>query len=324
MRALITSCIALSIITLALLTGQTSVYAQTYPAKPITIIVSFAAGGFVDTVSRIVGQRLSQQLGQPVVIENRPGAAGNIAHRAVARAPADGYTILATSTALAINESLYANRGYDGSDFSAIAIVANSPEVLVAPANGHGSLEDIVQKSKSAPVNFGTAGAGSASYIVAEYFFRALAKGQATHVPFQGGAPLLNAVLGSHIELAGAAMAGGFVAHIQSGALRGIAIASEKRVPIVPDVPTYIELGYKDFSALSWAGFFVPNKTPDEIVTRLNALIMETMKDPKVVAKITPGGFLPMYNTSKEAEALLKKDVQNWSRMIKAIDLRIE
>ena len=315
---------ALCALGLTLLSTYSWAQAQTYPSKPITIIVSFAAGGFVDTVSRNVGQRLSQQIGQPVVIENRPGAAGNIAHRVVARAPADGYTILATSTALAINESLYTNRGYEGSEFSAISIVANSPEVLVTPANGHASLKDVVQKSKTTPINFGTAGAGSASYIVTEFFFRALAKGQATHVPFQGGAPLLNAVLGSHIELAGAAMAGGFVAHIQSGALRGIAIASEKRVPIVPDVPTYIELGYKDFSALSWAGFFVPNKTPRDIVDRLNQLITETMKDPEVVAKITPGGFLPMYNTAKEADMLFQKDVQNWNRMIKAIDLRAE
>ena len=309
---------------ISLVMAYSPAYSQTYPSKPITIIVSFAAGGFVDTVSRIVGQRLSQQLGQAVVIENRPGAAGNIAHRAVARAPADGYTILATSTALAINESLYTNRGYEGSDFSAIAIVANSPEVLVTPPNGFASLKDVVQKSKTTPVNFGTAGAGSASYIVTEYFFRALAKGQAAHVPFQGGAPLLNSVLGSHIELAGAAMAGGFVSHIQSGSLRGLAVASEQRVPVVPDVPTYIELGYKDFSALSWAGFFVPNKTPSDIVNRLNQLITETMKDPEVVAKITPGGFLPMYNSAKEADALFQKDVQNWNRMIKAIDLRAE
>ena len=324
MKALIPSRLMMSMIALGLLAAPLQAHAQAYPSKQITIIVSFAAGGFVDTVSRIVGQRLSQQLGQPVVIENRPGAAGNIAHRAVARAAADGYTILATSTALAINESLYSNRGYEGSDFSAISIVANSPEVLVAPRNGFASLKDVVQKSKSAPVNFGTAGAGSASYIVTEYFFRALAKGQATHVPFQGGAPLLNAVLGSHIELAGAAMAGGFVSHIQSGSLRGLAVASEQRVPVVPNVPTYIELGYKDFSALSWAGFFVPNKTPADIVNRLNQLITETMKDPEVVAKITPGGFLPMYNTAKEADALFQKDVQNWSRMIKAIDLRAE
>lgn len=309
---------------IVLVMAHSPAYSQPYPSKPITIIVSFAAGGFVDTVSRIVGQRLSQQLGQPVVIENRPGAAGNIAHRAVARAAADGYTILATSTALAINESLYTNRGYEGSDFSAISIVANSPEVLVAPPNGFASLKDVVQKSKSVPVNFGTAGAGSASYIVTEYFFRALAKGQATHVPFQGGAPLLNAVLGSHIELAGAAMAGGFVSHIQSGSLRGLAVASEQRVPVVPNVPTYIELGYKNFSALSWAGFFVPSKTPSDIVNRLNQLITETMKDPEVVAKITPGGFLPMYNSAKEADTLFQKDVQNWNRMIKAIDLRAE
>lgn len=308
----------------SLLMVQCSAHAQSYPSKQITIIVSFAAGGFVDTVSRIVGQRLSQQLGQPVVIENKPGAAGNIAHRAVARATADGYTMLATSTALAINESLYTNRGYEGRDLSAVAIVATSPEVLVAPANGYISLKDVVQKSQSTPVFFGTAGVGSVSYIVTEYFFRALAKGQATHVPFQGGAPMLNAILGAHIELAGAAMAGGFVSHIQSGSLRGLAVASEQRVAVVPDVPTYIELGFKDFAAVSWAGFFLPEKTPGYIVSKLNQLISETMKDPDVIEKITPGGFLPMYNSAKEADALFRKDVENWSRMIKVIDLRAE
>ncbi len=324
MRALLLLRLLAGMIVAGFVIGPAAVHAQTYPSKPIKIIVSFAAGGFVDTVSRLVGQKLSQQLGQPVVIENRAGAAGNIAHRFVARSDADGYTILATSTALAINESLYPNRGYSGSEFSAISIVANSPEVLVAPANGASSLDEVVQKSRQTYVNFGTAGAGSASYIVTEYFFKALAKGQGTHVPFQGGAPLLNTVLGNHIELAAAAMAGGFVQHIQSGALRGLAIASETRASIVPNVPTYIELGYANFSALSWAGFFVPAKTPIEVITRLNHLITDIMKDPEIVAKLVPGGFLPMYNSVKEADTIFQNDIGKWNRMIRAINLSVE
>jgi tripartite-type tricarboxylate transporter receptor subunit TctC len=324
MKAFLLSRLLVCTIGAGLVVAPLDAHAETYPSKPIKFIVSFAAGGFVDTVSRLVGQKLSQQLGQPVVVENRPGAAGNIAHRVVARSEADGYTILATSTALAINESLYSNRGYAGGDFSAVAIVASSPEVLVAPASGATSLNEIVQKSRQTSVNFGTAGAGSASYIVTEYFFKALAKGQGTHVPFQGGAPLLNTVLGNHIELAAAAMAGGFVQHIQSGALRGLAIASETRVPIVPNVPTYIELGYPDFSALSWAGFFVPAKTPSDVVNKLNQQISGIMKDPEIVAKLIPGGFLPMYNSVKEADSFFHNDIEKWSRMIRAIDLRVE
>ena len=324
MRALLLLRLLAGMMVVGFVLGPVTGHAQTYPSKPIKIIVSFAAGGFVDTVSRLVGQQLSQQLGQPVVIENRSGAAGNIAHRVVARSDADGYTILATSTALAINESLYPNRGYSGSEFSAISIVANSPEVLVAPANGASSLDEVVQKSRQTYVNFGTAGAGSASYIVTEYFFKALAKGQGTHVPFQGGAPLLNTVLGNHIELAAAAMAGGFVQHIQSGALRGLAIASETRAPIVPNVPTYIELGYADFSALSWAGFFVPAKTPIEVITRLNHLITDIMKDPEIVAKLVPGGYLPMYNSVAEADTIFQNDIAKWNRMIRAINLSVE
>ena len=324
MKALVFAPLFAFAIGVGVISGPLIAHAETYPSRPIKIIVSFAAGGFVDTVSRLVAQNLALQVGQSVIIENRPGAAGNIAHRAVARSDPDGYTILATSTALAINESLYPNRGYAGSDFAAISIVANSPEVLVAPAKGASSLSEVVQKSKQTSVNFGTAGAGSASYIVTEYFFKALAKGQATHVPFQGGAPLLNTVLGNHIELAAAAMAGGFVPHIQSGALRGLAIASEKRVSLVPDVPTYNELGYPDFTALSWAGFFVPSQTSTEIMTKLNNLITDIMKDPQIVAKLTPGGFLPMYNSAKEANTLFQNDIEKWSRIIRAINLRIE
>ncbi len=301
-----------------------SAQAQTYPTHAIKFVVSFSAGGFVDTVARIVGQKLSQRLGQPVVIENKPGAAGNIAHRFVSGAAPDGYTILATSTALAINETLYPTRGYVGTDFSPVAIVATTPEILVGNATGPASLKEVVANAKTNPTNFGTAGAGSASFIVIEYFFKELAKAQATHIPFQGGAPLLNAILGKHIELAGAAMAGGFVPQVQSGALRGLAIASDKRVAVVPDVPTYAELGYPDFTAVSWAGFFAPTGTPPAIMAMLNHEIEEIMKDPEIVSKITPAGYDPIYGTTAEADALFRKDITKWRQMIEAIGLRVE
>jgi tripartite-type tricarboxylate transporter receptor subunit TctC len=298
--------------------------AQSYPSRAITIVVSFAAGGFVDTIARLIGQKLSQRFGQPVVIENRPGAAGNIAHRFVAKAAPDGYTLLATSTAIAINETLYKTPGYHGTDFATVAIVASTPEILANNGKRAATLTEIVERSKTQPTNFGTAGTGSASYIVTEYFFKEKAKTQATHVPYQGGAPMLNAILAGHIDLAATALAGGFVPHITSGALRGLAVASEKRFPLLPDVPTYAELGYPGFTALSWAGILAPANVPADIVEKLNTAIEDVMKDPEIVARITPVGYEPLYGTPAEAAMLYRNDIAKWREMIDAIGLRIE
>jgi tripartite-type tricarboxylate transporter receptor subunit TctC len=304
--------------------GAQPAAAQTYPSKPVTIVVSFAAGGFVDTIARLVGQKLTQRFGQPFIIENRPGAAGNIAHRFVAKATPDGYTLLATSTAIAINETLYKTPGYHGADFTPVAIFASTPEILANNVKGPATLAEVVAQSKVQPTNFGTAGTGSASYIVTEYFFKQKAKIQATHVPFQGGAPLLNAILSNHIDLAATALAGGFVPHITSGALHGLAVASEKRFPLLPSVPTYSELGYPGFTALSWAGLFAPANAPHEIVEKLNAAIEEIMKEPEIVARITPVGYEPLYGSPAEAAALYRNDIAKWREMVEVVGLRIE
>lgn len=299
--------------------------AQDYPSRPLTIVVSFAAGGFVDTIARLVGQKLSERLGHPVVIENRPGAGGNLAHRFAANAAGDGYTLLATSTAIAVNESLYKNRGYRASDFSTIAIVASTPEVLVSnAAGGPKTLREVLELSKQRPVTFGTAGVGSASYILTEYFFKEVAKGQATHIPFPGGTPTLNAIVGNQIDLAAAAVGGAFAQQIQAGTLRGLAVASEKRSSILPDMPTYGESGYPGVIGLSWVGFFAPAKTPSAIVAKLNVAIQEIMKEPSVLSKITPVGYEPMYGNPSEADAVFKGDIERWRKMVDSVGLRID
>jgi tripartite-type tricarboxylate transporter receptor subunit TctC len=297
-------------------------HAQQYPAKTVTIVVGFAPGGFIDTISRLVGQKLSERLGQPVVVENRAGAGGNLAHRIAAAAAPDGHTILAATTSIAINESLYKTRGYTAGDFTTLAISASTAEIIVSHPDGAKTLKEMLQGVKTKPINYGTAGAGSASYIVTEYFFRNLAKVPAQHVPFQGGGPLVNAALAHHVDLAAAAMAGGFVPHVQAGTLRGLAIARDKRMQVVADVPTYAEAGYP-LSASSWAGFFAPAKTPPEVIAKLNAAMNDIMKEPDVLAKLVPIGFEPIYGSPAQADAMFRSEIEKWRQMVEAIGLQI-
>ncbi len=206
-----------------------------YPNKPITILVGFAPGGLIDVISRLVGQRLQEKLGQPVVIENRAGAAGNIAHRRVATGDADGYTILGGTTSMAINETVYAKRGYVADDFITVSIAASSPEMISAPVAGAKTLKEFIDSSRSTSAQFGTAGAGSASYITTQYFFQNLAKIPTTHIPFQGGAPAVAAALGNQIPLVATPPAAGAAAPVRANQLRGLAIAADKRMALLPD-----------------------------------------------------------------------------------------
>jgi tripartite-type tricarboxylate transporter receptor subunit TctC len=298
--------------------------AQPYPSRTITIVVGFAPGGFIDVLARVVGQKLSERLGQPVVIENRAGAGGNIAHRLVATAPADGYTLLAATTSLAINETLYKNRGYSASDFTPIAISVSTPEVLANhPARRAGTLQELVREARDTPINYGTAGAGSGSYIAAEYFFRILTRVPATHVPFHGGAPVINAGMGNQIDVVAVAMAGGVVAPIRTGKLRGLGVASERRSPLLPQVPTYIESGF-DFTASAWGGFFAPAGTNREIVGNLNFVIGEIMTEPDVLARLRVIGFEPVHGNQPEMDRLFQAELEKWGKMVDSIGVSIQ
>ncbi|HMJ45219.1 MAG TPA: tripartite tricarboxylate transporter substrate-binding protein, partial [Pseudolabrys sp.] len=230
----------------------TQAQAQPYPARDITFLVAFAPGGVADTVARLVAQGVSAKLGRNVVVDNRGGAGGNIAAAAVARAAPDGYTLLVTTTALAINETLTPGKGFAASDLKSIAIVASSPECF---ATGEGTpaknLAEFLKSVQGKSINFGTAGVGSGSHIAAEYFLKVHAKVSAVHVPFKGGAPNMNAVMGNQIELLATTLGGGAAAQIAGGKLKGLGVASAKRVSVLPDVPTYGEAGYP-FEASSW------------------------------------------------------------------------
>ncbi|MBM3530126.1 MAG: tripartite tricarboxylate transporter substrate binding protein [Alphaproteobacteria bacterium] len=292
--------------------------AQSYPSRNVTMIVAFPAGGIADIIGRLVATKLSDRLKQSVVVENRGGGGGNIAGRAVATAAGDGYTVLTTTTSIAVNHTASKNRGFETRDLRPVAIVAFTPDVLaVHPSNPAKTLKEFIANAKEKQFTYGSAGPGTAPQIHAEYFFGHLAKVKYVHVPFQGGAPAITAALGNHVDstlLSFPPMA----PHLRSGALRGLGIASEKRNKTIPGVPTYAEQGFPNFYSGSWIGIFAPAKTPDAVVARLNAEITALMKEPDAVDRLTKAGFDPMTNTVAEAEAYFKREIESWGKMVTA------
>jgi tripartite-type tricarboxylate transporter receptor subunit TctC len=299
----------------------TQAQGQTFPARDITFLVAFAPGGVADTVARLVAQGVSAKLGRNVIVDNRGGAGGNIAAAAVARAAPDGYTLLVTTTALAINETLTPNKGFAASDLKSIAIVASSPECFATgEATPAKNLAEFLKSVQGKSINFGTAGVGSGSHIAAEYFLKVHAKVSAVHVPFKGGAPAMNAVMGNQIELLATTLGGGAAAQIAGGKLKGLGVASAKRVSVLPDVPTYGEAGYP-FEASSWVGIFAPANTDAQTVNTLNAAIEGVMKDPALQQKLVAIGFDPMSGSQAQADAMFKAEVTKWGTMVTALNL---
>jgi tripartite-type tricarboxylate transporter receptor subunit TctC len=314
---------AITILALVLAWGRAE--AQTFPSNKITLIVAFAPGGIADTLARLIAQGLGERLHQTVVVENRGGAGGNIAASFVARAEPDGTTLLATTTALAINETLFANKDFSANDFKTVAIAASSPESLVtSPSNPANNLNDLIKAMNGKTINFAVPGVGTGSHIEAEYFFKFLAKVPAQMIPFQGGAPAINATIGNQVDLMASTLGGGAAAQIAGGKLKGLAIAADKRAAVTPDIPTYAELGFPGFTAASWVGFFAPAKTDPKILATLNATINEIVKTPEVAKKLTDMGFDPITGTQAQADAMFAAEVKKWGDMVKALDLSVK
>jgi tripartite-type tricarboxylate transporter receptor subunit TctC len=296
------------------------VHAQTYPTQNITFVVGFAAGGIADVVARLVGQKLSERLGHTVVVvENRGGAGGNLAAKAVSGAAPDGYTILATTTSLAVNETASKNKGFSVNDLRTIAIAAISPDVLaVHPSNPAKDLKEFIKNGRDKSFTYGSAGVGTGPHIGAEFFFREVAKVNAVHVPFTGGAPAVQAAIGNHIDAIVLTLPT-VVPPMTQGLLRGIGLASPARNSAVPNVPTYGEMGFPNVYSGSWVGFFAPAKTPDAVVDKLNVEINAILKEPEVQQKLATIGFDPIIKTTAEAADYFSSEVANWGKMTRAI-----
>ena len=293
--------------------------AQTYPSQNINFLVAFPAGGIADVVARLIGLKLSERLRQTVVVENRGGAGGNIAAKLVTAAAPDGYTILATTTGLAANETASKNKGFSVNDLRPVAIVAMSPDVLaINPKNPAKDLKEFIANGKEKSFTYGSAGVGTGPHIGAEYFFREVAKVKAVHVPFTGGAPAVQSAIGNHIDALVLTLPT-VVPPINQGLLRGIGLASPTRNSAVPNVPTYGEMGYPNVYSGSWVGFFAPAKTPDAVVVKLNGEINQIMKDPAVLEKLKSIGFDPIVKTEPEVAVYFKDQVATWAKMINAI-----
>ena len=293
--------------------------AQSYPSQNVTVIVAFPAGGLADIIGRLVSAKLGDRLKNNIVVENRGGAGGNLAAKAVAGAAPDGHTLLVTTTALAVNYTASKNKGFENSDLRPVAIVAISPDVFaVHPSNPAKDLKAFVAAAKDKSFTYGSAGVGTGPYIGAEYFFKEVAKVKYVHVPFQGGAPAITAALGNHVDGLVLTLPP-TVPHIRSGALRGLGVASDKRNQAIPDVPTFAEMGFANFQSGSWVGVFAPAKTPDAVVAKLNAEINALMKEPDSLDRLAKAGFDPVVKNLAETNEYFKNDADRWGAMVKAI-----
>lgn len=311
----------------ALLPGVVSIApAQNYPAKPVRVVVAFAAGGFADGVARLIGQRLAERAGQPVIIDNRGGAGGNIAAKLVASAPPDGYTLIVHTAALSINVSLHKNPGFDTlKDFVPVALVGSTPGLFAVHAsNPANSLQDLIRSAKGGRnLTYATAGVGSSSHLAGDYLLRSLAGLNATHIPYQGGGPAVAAAVANQVEVVSLSMPP-VVPHIKGGRLKALAVSSLTRVSALPDAPTVAESGFPGFEERSWVGFLAPAKTRPEIVNRLNGEINQILALPEALARLDGMGLEPQPRSAEAFGKYLKVEVDKWAQIVKKTGIAAE
>jgi len=295
--------------------------AQTYPNRPVTLVVPFPPGGSTTIVARIVADRMAEALGQPIVVDNRGGAGGTIGTRAVAKSLADGYTLLLGYTGtLAIGPTLYPNASYDPrKDFAPIGLIGNAPNSLVVhPSFPPRSVQELIAYAKANPgaVNYGSAGVGTVSHVSGEYFGTA-ADIKLTHVPYRGTGPALADLIGGHIPMAFAPIP---ATHgpVAQGQLRGLAVTSAKRSSLVPDMPTIAESGIPGFEASLFYGIVAPAGTPRTIIDKLNAELRAALASDGVRQRLATDGAEPTPSTPEEYADHIDKDETRWSAVVKA------
>jgi len=301
-----------------------SARADSYPDKPIHMVVPFAAGGAVDVVARIVGQALSERVKQPVIVENKPGASSNIGMGFVAKAAPDGYTLLMASNGIATNNALFPDLAFNGrKDFAPVARIGYAPLVFVVPEQSPDkTLAALIADAKAHPgkLAFGSAGNGTSGHLAGE-LFKSAAGIDVLHVPYKGGSPAITDLLGQRlsfmpinpIEVLG---------HIKAGRLRALAVASDKRLPYLPDVPTAAEAGLPGFQATVWWGVVAPARTPPAVVAHLNAEINQALADPAVAKRLEDAGVVITPQTPAQFGQFIGTETELWSRVIKSAGIK--
>jgi tripartite-type tricarboxylate transporter receptor subunit TctC len=311
---------------LGLLLHATTTSAQEWPAKAVRIIVPFPAGGSADLLPRVVGEKLAQQWGQPVVVENRPGAAGNIGATAVFQAEPDGYTLLsAPPPPLVINRLLYPKLAYDSTQFVPMTVIASIPNVLlVHPKVAANSVSELIAYARQNPtkLNYASQGSGTTSHLTAE-LFKSMAGGlEITHVPYKGTAPALTDLLAGQVELMFDNL-GVSLPHVKSGKLKALAVASSKRFRSLPDVPALAET-LPGFEAVAWFGIVGPPKTPSAIAEKVAAGVAEALRHPDVLRRLNDLSADPLGLSPAETAAFMKQETERWGAVIRSAGVKVE
>ncbi len=301
--------------------------AQSYPAKPIRLIVPFPPGGGTDIIAREVSQKVASTSGWTFVIENKPGAGGNLGVDAAAKSTADGYTLVIGQTSnLAINPTLYAKMPYDAQkDLAPIVLLANAPLVLVTSVGSpYKTLAEAVAAAKAKPggVNFASAGNGTVAHLTWEAFQKAAAI-KAQHIPYKGANQALTDVISGNVELYMSSVPT-LLGQIKQGKLRALAVSSAKRVDDLPNVPTINESGYKGFDAVTWFGFLAPAATPKDVIARLNAEFNKALQQPELRKKLGDEGADPAGGSAEQFAKVIRDDAARWGKVVKDSGVRIE
>jgi tripartite-type tricarboxylate transporter receptor subunit TctC len=308
----------------ALLAAPVLALAQAYPNKPVKVIIPYPPGGPTDIMGRIVAQGLASKFGQPFIVENKPGASGLIGADQVAKAPADGYTLLVNASLHVINPSLYSKMPHDPiKDFAPVSQIADVPMVLVvSPQNPAKNVKDLIAQAKANQMSFASSGNGAAPHLAGEAFNMATGL-KLMHIPYKGSAPALNDVIGGHVSLMFDPLPSS-TPFIHGGSLRPLAVTTAKRVPALPNVPTMAEAGVPGYEISTWYGVWAPANTPRDILNKLSSEIARIVKQPEVAKRIAGMGSIPVGSTPTEFEAYNRSEQVKFAKIVKESGAKLD
>lgn len=321
------TCAALVMGSIPALTHAQTDAAQTYPAKPMRLVVPFVPGGSTDIIARILAQKLSEAWNQQMIVDNRPGAGGTIGVDYVAKAPADGYTLIFGHVGtFGFGPSLYPKLPYDPvRDFAPVILFAMVPNMLVAhPSLPAKTVKELIALAKARPgqLNYASSGAGSASHLAVEYF-KLLSKTDITPIAYRGTGPMTISLISGETSLTITGVPP-LYPHVQAGRMRGIAVASSKRLKLMPELPTIAEAGVPGYESTTWFGPLAPAKTPREIVAKLNAELVKVLQQPDVSKRFAAEGIEALGSTPEQFTAYIKTEIERWARVVKEANIRLE
>jgi tripartite-type tricarboxylate transporter receptor subunit TctC len=317
---------AVSAIAPLALSSRSRAEATAWPTRVVRLVVPFTPGGGIDGLGRIIGARLSEMWGQQIVVENKPGAGGNIASEFVARSAPDGYTLYITAAGLAVNQYLFPSISYDPvADFAPVSLLCDFPNLLVVPVSSpFNSVADLIAEAKKNPgkVTFATPGHGSSPHMSGE-LFRYQAKVDLTHVPYRGASPVYTDLIAGRVDCSFAVMASALPL-VRGGQLRALGVTSAQRVKQAPDIPTIAEAGVPGYESTSWFAFFAPARTPAEIIRKISADTVAVLAEPPIRAKMEQQTLFPIGSTPEQLADYFKAEMTKWAPVIRAANIKVK